>query len=173
PELVELGGDQHGRPADLGEEPEELDLLALEPAPHVDEHDHATQRRALAEIRLDERPPRGALARRTHREPIARQVDDPEPLVLQEEVELSRPSRRARRPREAAPAEDGVDERRFPHVRPPANGDLGWSRRRLLPGLGGRPLEPSYSDPRFHLGSGPDASMGSSVARTTAVPRPA
>src|SRR5258705_9178729 len=141
PELVDLGHDEGCRPTDLGEEAEELDLLALEPAPDVDQQDDAAERLAPAEIGLHERPPRLALALRADREPVARQVDQAEALVHQEEVDLSRASRRPRRPREAAPAEHGVQERRLADVRAARDRDLGRSGCRLLSGLRGRAFE--------------------------------
>src|SRR5262249_29659042 len=61
-ELVDLRRHQHGRPAELGEEGEELDLVALEPAANVHKQDDAAQRLAAAEITLDERAPALALA---------------------------------------------------------------------------------------------------------------
>src|SRR3989442_491218 len=130
PELVELGRGHGGGPAERREVGEQLLLLALDAAPRIDHEQHPAQRGPLAEVGLDQRLPRAPLRLRAHREPVAGQVHQHDPLVQREEVELPGPPRRAARARQAAPADERVDERRLTDVRAAGDRDLGRPGRR-------------------------------------------
>jgi hypothetical protein len=57
-------------------------------------------------------------------EAVAGQVDEPQPLVEQEEVDLPRPSGGGGGAGEAVAADQTVDQRGLSYVRPPGEGDL-------------------------------------------------
>src|SRR5207249_5829861 len=128
-------------------EVEDLLLLGLETAPHVDDQHDAAERRPPAKVALDEGAPGDALALGTDREAVAGQVDEHEALVHLEEVELPRAPRRRARPREPATADQAVQHRGLPDVGPAGDRHLGQSGRRLAAGPRRRAEEAGLGDP--------------------------
>src|SRR5262249_50713397 len=87
--------------------------------------------RPAGEVSLDQRSPGATLRLGADRKAVAGKIDEHEAVVHQEEVELSRPSRRAAGARQAPAADETVQQRGLPHVRPPGERDLGRPRRWL------------------------------------------
>src|SRR5262249_51216451 len=118
-QLVGLRQRDHERRLALREPRHEVELLFLGVAADGEEEAHASERRTLLEVRLDQRAP--ALARGLADLGVAeaRQVDEEEPrlAVDLEPVDEARAPRRARRAREPVLADERVDQARLADVR--------------------------------------------------------
>src|SRR5215470_10220220 len=129
-ELVELGRDDDRPPPQPPRHiAQKVILIVLDAAADVDHDQNAHQRRTLCEVRLDQRSPGAPLRLGPDREPVAREVDEHEGVVHEEEVQLPRPSRRRADARQPAPSNERVDQRRLADVRPPRDRDLGQAGR--------------------------------------------
>src|SRR6478672_7239076 len=89
-QLVDLREHHDGRRADLGEELEHQEIVWRWRMARVDELHHPAQRRADAQIPLDERPPHLAGRLRDAGEAVPRKVGEHELIVDAKEIDLAR-----------------------------------------------------------------------------------
>jgi hypothetical protein len=169
-DLVRLGQDQPVADRGIVQHLHHLAVDVLEAVARVDQDQDALQRRASAQIVVDQLPPLAGHVPGRPGEAVARHVDQPEAERIAdiEEVQFLGPPRRGRGPGEAGPVGEPVEQRGFADVRAAGKGDFGRVggrqelelRRRLQ--KGDRPGECLAGDEvdRFlfavHFFAGPD-----------------
>ena len=135
--LVALG--QHDGVGDGGlvERRHRRFVAVLDPAPSVDQHEGAHQRRAAAQIVADQADPGGGFRLADRGVAVARHVDQGQPVAEREEDQLLGSPGRVRRARQRRAAGQRVDQRRLADVGAAGEGDLRRADRRQAVGLGG------------------------------------